>query len=78
MVQLNANTMKNNLNKQFNIPNWVKGDTIADESNSVMKRFEGRNDNASNRTKEAILKSLSENINQVLNAILVFSFFTSM
>jgi hypothetical protein len=50
--------MTQDLNKQFNIPAWVKGNTIADESASVMKRFEGRNDNASIATKEALLKSI--------------------
>lgn len=50
--------MTQDLNKQFNIPAWVKGNTIADESASIMKRFEGRNDNASIATKEALLKSV--------------------
>ena len=52
--------MTNNIdyNKQFNIPAWVKGNTIADESASIMKRFEGRNDNAAIATREALLKSV--------------------
>ena len=50
--------MTQDLNKQFNIPAWVKGNTIADESASIMKRFEGRNDNAAIATREALLKSV--------------------
>lgn len=50
----------NNYNKQFNIPGWVKGDTLADEAASINKKFEDRTSPDALRTKEALLKSIAD------------------
>lgn len=47
-------------NKQFNIPAWVKGDTMSDEAASINKKFKDRTSPDAQRTKEALLKSLAE------------------
>jgi len=53
--------MKNNeLNKKFNIPTWVKGNTPAEEAASVQKRFKDRKDKASVETMEEILGSIRD------------------
>lgn len=53
--------MKNkDLNKQFNIPTWVKGDTPSDEAKSIKKRFADRKDKASVETMEELLKAVAD------------------
>lgn len=49
-----------NMNSQFNIPNWVRGNTPAEEANSVKRRFKDRTDKASVETMEEILQSIAD------------------
>lgn len=48
------------LNKKFNIPGWVKGNSIAEEAKSIMKKFEGRNSKADKDTMQSLLDRLMQ------------------
>lgn len=53
--------MKNkDLNKQFNIPAWVRGNSPADEAKSIQNRFKDRKDKASRETMEELLKAVAD------------------
>tara|TARA_R110000772_G_scaffold54130_1_gene123507 strand:+ start:16760 stop:18961 length:2202 start_codon:yes stop_codon:yes gene_type:complete len=51
--------MYKDLNKQFNIPAWVKGNTPAEEAKIIQKKFKDRNDKASKETMEELLQSVA-------------------
>ena len=48
------------LNAQFNIPEWVKGDTPAEEAKAIQKRFADRQDKASVETMEELLQAVAD------------------
>jgi|TARA_R110000851_G_scaffold17664_6_gene55938 hypothetical protein len=53
--------MKNkDLNKQFNIPTWVSGNTPSEEAKSIQKRFKDRKDKASVETMEELLQAVAQ------------------
>ena len=49
----------NSLNKQFNIPAWVKGNTPAKEAESIKRKFKDRTDKTSIETMEELLKAVA-------------------
>jgi hypothetical protein len=58
--QIKLNMKNKDLNKQFNIPTWVSGDSPSDEAKSIKKRFADRKDKASIDTMESLLQSVAD------------------
>ena len=52
--------MKTDLIKQFNLPFYIKGKSMAEASKAIDKKFKDRNDEVSLRTKDELLGRLSE------------------
>lgn len=51
--------MEKDLIKQFNLPTYVNGKSFAEASKAIDKKFEGRNDATSLKTKEELLSRLA-------------------
>lgn len=52
--------MEQNIIKQFNLPNYIKGKSFADASSAIDNKFKDRTDKISNATKEELLSRLAE------------------
>jgi hypothetical protein len=52
--------MKSNIIEDFNLPKYVKGKSFAEASKAINKKFEGREGTEVERTKQELLKRLSE------------------